>query len=98
MASINLLHISDLHISKYPYVDQFHFWSAGTWLAKALKDGTFAASHCPSKLRALVLLVDRLRPTLDGIIITGDIATTGQDYDLAQASFLARDLDQTFEH
>lgn len=84
MSTINILHISDLHISKYPFLKQLNRRSPATYY-DAVRKGTYAATHSTGKLRALVSLVHRLRDQIDAVVITGDIATTGLDYDLALA-------------
>jgi DNA repair exonuclease SbcCD nuclease subunit len=84
MSIIKILHVSDLHISKYPFLKQFNRRSPGNFY-DAVRHGTYAASHGTDKLRALVNLVYRLREELRAVLITGDIATTGLDYDLLLA-------------
>lgn len=84
MSIIKILHVSDLHISKYPFLKQLDRRSPATYY-DAIRNGTYAASHSTRKLRALVSLVYRLRDQIDAVLITGDIATTGLDYDLALA-------------
>lgn len=84
MSIIKILHVSDLHISKYPFLKQLNRRSPGNYY-DAIRHGTYAASHGTDKLRALVTLVYRLRRELHAVLITGDIATTGLDYDLLLA-------------
>ncbi len=43
----------------------------------AVRRGMFAASHGNGKLKAMVELVHDKRDSLDAVVITGDIATTG---------------------
>ena len=89
MSTIKLLHISDLHISKYPNLLQWknrplNPTSPGNrW--DAIHNGNYAASHSPGKLKALVSLAYGMRNSLKAILITGDIATTGLDFDLDTA-------------
>src|SRR5690349_5378146 len=84
MATIRLLHISDLHISKFLNIRQI---TKGD--RSEVKDGlthfTIAPAHSPGTLARFISFVRRRRATLDGIIITGDIATTGRDFDLHKA-------------
>jgi 3',5'-cyclic AMP phosphodiesterase CpdA len=81
MSQVSFLHISDLHISKYPELREFKHRS---WRERldALHKGTYAASHSTGRLKALVRLVYKLESRLDAVIITGDIATTGLTFDL----------------
>jgi hypothetical protein len=50
---------------------------------QAVRSHTYAASHGSGQLNALVNLVHDVKDSLDGILITGDIATTGLDFDLS---------------
>lgn len=84
MSRATILHISDLHISKFPQLMQLQRRSPGNYY-DAIRDGIFAASHGKGKLTALVNLVHNLKATLDAVLITGDIATTGLEFDLEKA-------------
>lgn len=84
MSRVSLLHISDLHISKYPALPVMSRRSPGNYY-HAVRNHTYAASHGSGKLNALVNLVHDVKDSLDGILITGDIATTGLDFDLSKA-------------
>jgi 3',5'-cyclic AMP phosphodiesterase CpdA len=84
MSRATILHISDLHISQFPQLMQFQRRSPGNYY-DAIRNGIYAASHGKGKLTALVNLVHNLRATLDAILITGDIATTGLGFDLEKA-------------
>jgi 3',5'-cyclic AMP phosphodiesterase CpdA len=84
MPQANFLHISDLHISKHPHLRQLQRRTPGNFYS-AVRKGTYAATHGPGKLKALVQLVHELKNSLDAVLITGDIATTGLDYDLERA-------------
>jgi 3',5'-cyclic AMP phosphodiesterase CpdA len=84
MASVTLLHISDLHISSVPAIPEINRRSPGN-LINTVSKGIFAASHSNSKLGAIVNLVNAEQKKLDAIVITGDIATTGLDHDLNKA-------------
>lgn len=84
MSRVSLLHISDLHISKYPALPVMSRRSPGNYY-HAIRKHTYAASHGSGQLNALVNLVHDVKDSLDGILITGDIATTGLDFDLSKA-------------
>jgi 3',5'-cyclic AMP phosphodiesterase CpdA len=84
MSRATILHISDLHISKFPQLMQLQRRSPGNYY-DAMRDGIYAASHGKGKLTALVNLVHSLKATIDAILITGDIATTGLEFDLEKA-------------
>jgi predicted phosphodiesterase len=87
MARINLLHISDLHIAKFPERKEFsprEFLSPGNFKTTA-RQGTYAASYSTGKLSAVVSLAHKIKDSLDAIVITGDIATTGLEHDLEKA-------------
>jgi len=87
MARINLLHISDLHIAKSPERKEFsprEFLSPGNFKTTA-RQGTYAASYSTGKLSAVVSLAHKVKDSLDAIVITGDIATTGLEHDLEKA-------------
>ncbi len=84
MTTIRLLHVSDLHISKFLNIRQF---TKGD--RSAVRDGlthfTVAPAHSPGTLTRFLSFVRQKRKLLDGIIITGDIATTGRAFDLKKA-------------
>jgi 3',5'-cyclic AMP phosphodiesterase CpdA len=84
MPHVNLLHISDLHISKNPHLRQLQRQTPGNFY-DAVRKGIYGASHGNGMLKALVELVYQKRSSLDGVVVTGDIATTGMDYDLEMA-------------
>jgi DNA repair exonuclease SbcCD nuclease subunit len=84
MTSVKILHISDLHISKNPYLTPMNRRSLKD-IYKAILRGTYAASYSQGILKALVEFVHSRKGSLDAILITGDISTTGLDYDLQQA-------------
>lgn len=84
MSRATILHISDLHISEFPQLMQLQRRPPGDYY-DAVRHGIYAASHGKGKLTALVNLVHNLKATLDAILITGDIATTGLEFDLAKA-------------
>jgi len=84
MHRVTILHTSDLHISKNPHLRQLQRRTPGNFY-DAVRKGIYAASHGNGKLKALVELVHNKKSSLDAIVITGDIATTGLDYDLERA-------------
>jgi len=87
MAQINLLHISDLHIAQFPERKEFsprEFLSPGNFTRTA-REGTYAASYSSGKLSAVVALAYKIKDSLDAIVITGDLATSGLEYDLKKA-------------
>ncbi len=87
MASVRILHASDLHIAKQENLtspaDRF---TPGT-LKSALFHRMLASSHDPAILQRLASFVYKQSATglLDAVILTGDIATTGATKDLEKA-------------
>lgn len=96
MSRATILHISDLHISEFPQLMQLQRRPPGDYY-DAIRNGIYAASHCKGKLTALVNLVHNLRATLDAILITGDIATTGLQFDLEKALLFVEGQPDTHE-
>lgn len=96
MTKITLLHISDMHFSKYekhlPIIPIKLETAGNIW--NALKKGSFAASYSRQNLRALIRFIRENRKQTDAVVVTGDIATTGLDFDLEPArNFIAGDPD-----
>jgi 3',5'-cyclic AMP phosphodiesterase CpdA len=83
MATIRLLHISDPHILRFLNIRRLakHM----SLLDLASKTYTFAGKYNPKKLSAFLRFIRPRQGTIDGIILTGDIATTGRDFDLRKA-------------
>jgi 3',5'-cyclic AMP phosphodiesterase CpdA len=84
MTTIRILHASDFHICKYLNVRQMSKRALGN-ISDTLRNFTFAPSYCPYKLARFVRFVRRVKDSVDAIIITGDIATTGRRFDLEEA-------------
>lgn len=82
MATIRLLHISDPHICKFLGIRQL---ARDISIKKTLANHTFAGKYSPKKLSAFLRFIRRRKQTLDGLILTGDIATTGRDIDLKKS-------------
>jgi len=82
MATIRLLHISDPHICKFLGIRQL---AKDISIKKTLANYTFAGKYSPKKLSAFLRFIRRRQSTLNGVILTGDIATTGRDIDLKKA-------------
>ncbi len=87
MALFRLLHASDLHIAQTPY------WALppiSPWLTRLARLWK-VPSHDPFVLKAFARWVganqfdSQGRPQFDGLIITGDLATTGERPDLREA-------------
>lgn len=87
MASVRILHASDLHIAQQPNIvslaDRF---TPGT-LKDAVSRRMLASSYNPAILTRLTGFVEKqiARNSLDAILLTGDIATTGTQADLKKA-------------
>jgi 3',5'-cyclic AMP phosphodiesterase CpdA len=82
MTKIRLLHISDLHVSKYLNIRQISKWRLS---ALANKNFTFAPAYSQGKLNRFLAFLRKQTTLLDRIVITGDIATTGRSFDLHKA-------------
>lgn len=82
MATIRLLHISDPHISRFLNVRQL---AKHMSLRAAVSSFTFAPKYSRKRLVRFLSFLGTRRGTLDGIIMTGDIATTGRIFDLEKA-------------
>ena len=82
MTTIRLLHISDLHICKFLNILQI---SKRADVTDTVKHFTVAPAYSPGTLSRFLAFLRQQRATLDGIIITGDIATTGRSFDLEKA-------------
>lgn len=85
MATIRLLHISDLHICRFLNIRQISKRDRSA-LKAVIKHITFAPASSPGRLTQFLRFLRQKRETLDGVIITGDIATTGRNFDLQKAS------------
>lgn len=82
MTTIRLLHISDLHVSRFRNIRQVSKWRLS---GLANPNFTFAPLHSEGKLKAFLSFLRSQAAALDGIVITGDIATTGRSFDLDNA-------------
>ena len=83
MTTIRLLHISDPHICRFLNVRQLsRRLSLGTVAKTLATNYTFAPKYSPKRLGCFLNFAQKRSSTLDGIILTGDIATTGRDFDL----------------
>ncbi len=88
MTSINILHISDLHISSMPMrkeildINNFH---DGINAYYRFKNKQMAASQDPRIMEALASFTFERKSFLDCILVTGDIATEGKLDDLKEA-------------
>jgi 3',5'-cyclic AMP phosphodiesterase CpdA len=92
MATFRLLHISDLHFSVQPRrLDALARVRRGFQQQQVLRalfqirSGGLYSSHDPDLARALAEFALYNRQNLDGIVITGDLATTGLADDLDTA-------------
>src|SRR5256885_8534813 len=86
MALFRFLHISDLHIGATP--EQLGLLPMAKQVAFRLSWYSRVAtvsSHNATMLDGLALLAWQVRHALEGIIITGDLATTGHQPDLDAA-------------
>ena len=82
MSTIRLLHISDLHVSKFLNIRQISKWRLSS---VANKNFTFAPAYSRGKLNQFLAFLRKQTTPLDRIVITGDIATTGRSFDLDEA-------------
>jgi 3',5'-cyclic AMP phosphodiesterase CpdA len=60
-------------------------------LKSAIKHFTIAPAPSPTKLTRFLSFLRQHKETLDGVIITGDIATTGRIFDLQKAFTVIKD-------
>ena len=82
MESIRILHASDLHIAEFANLKSFADTpDSVTAFFGFLKHPSFANSYDPTILRSFADFVNR-QASVDSILITGDIATTGDYPDL----------------
>lgn len=88
MTNFKFLHLSDLHFAKNSNRPPFSI-SQRQYLEEridyALEEGFFAGGHSRAKSRELALFVRTEFRDVDAIIVTGDIATTGEYFDLQAA-------------
>jgi 3',5'-cyclic AMP phosphodiesterase CpdA len=84
MPTIRLLHASDLHVCQFLNLTQISKRRLANVMHTA-KNYTFAPSYSPGKLSRFLSFLNQAKQSLDGIIMTGDIATTGRDFDLKRA-------------
>lgn len=84
MGRIHLLHISDLHISKTPYLQSLKEIPINE-VAERIWDHEILASYDPGILRSLTKFVSKHHKNLQALIVTGDIATSGLTHDLQRA-------------
>jgi 3',5'-cyclic AMP phosphodiesterase CpdA len=87
MASVRILHASDLHIAKQENVTSPADRVTPGTLKSALFHRMFASSHDPAILQRLASFIHKesAKGLLDAVILTGDIATTGATGDLEKA-------------
>lgn len=81
MGRASFLHISDLHISKFPNLKTCSKRTIEEW-AEGVSNHAYCASYDPGRLKGIVQLAHDVRERIDAIVITGDIATTGLTRDL----------------
>jgi hypothetical protein len=87
----SFLHASDLHIASSP--DRIGLPDLYSYLrnegfgeiSARRRNGAWISSHDDSLLEGLARLAYQRRGTLDGIVLSGDLATTGSSEDLAAA-------------
>ena len=84
MTTIRLLHISDLHVSKFLNIRQVSKWRVSE-LASTAQNFTFAPAYSQNKLNRFLSFLRKRAAALDAIIVTGDISTTGRSFDLDKA-------------
>jgi 3',5'-cyclic AMP phosphodiesterase CpdA len=83
MPTINLLHISDLHMAETPMrAELAALWRKPKTAYRRVKEKEFMASHNPEVVNRLAAFAYKRRDYLNAIVITGDIATTGSTHDL----------------
>lgn len=90
MASIRILHASDLHISQNPFTTSALDYISSGMYWDAMSSRTLVSSYNPAILYHLAEFIydNYLHSTpapVDAIILTGDIATTGMKGDLEMA-------------
>jgi 3',5'-cyclic AMP phosphodiesterase CpdA len=84
MECIRLLHASDLHIARIANLKAPYEGFSIRNILQSLKYRSLTTSYDPSVLRAFSDFVSRHR-LLDAVLLTGDIATTGDYDDLVEA-------------
>ena len=89
MESIRILHASDLHIAKEDGIKSLIEPRSARQVLKSLKDRALATSYDASVLQSFADFV-RSQRSLDAVLLTGDIATTGSYDDLATAHRFVR--------
>ena len=82
MATFNVLHISDLHFASEPNIIGLNDVSPAA-LFRTGRPG-FASSHSPDVAEELLAFVGEAKG-IDAVLITGDLATTGNSQDLSAA-------------
>ena len=83
MPTINLLHISDLHMAETPMrAELASLWRKPKNAYRRVREKEFMASHNPEVVNRLAAFAYKRREYIDAIVITGDIATTGSTVDL----------------
>src|SRR4051812_31601276 len=85
MAVFRFLHISDLHIARQAArIGVLDFIKSG-FSVNPLTGVAVASSHSPHLLDGLAEAVYREGDLFEGILITGDLATTGSQHDVTTA-------------
>jgi hypothetical protein len=81
MALFRILHASDLHMAALPFMPG---GSTVGWPRKLAKHWR-QTSHDPAPLRAFVQFAHKNQNAFDALLVSGDLATTGERPDLAAA-------------
>jgi len=89
MDSIRILHASDLHIARKEGIKSLIEPRSARQVLKSIKDRALATSYDASILQSFADFV-RAQRSLDAILLTGDIATTGSYEDLIAAHRFVR--------
>jgi hypothetical protein len=94
MSSVRIVHASDLHIAAVPLTTSLIDRITPGNVANTIRTGVWASSYNPLVLACFAKFVWKNRASLNAVMLTGDIATTGSQKDLDVAhSFVTSTAD-----
>lgn len=88
MEAFRIVQLSDLHLSRYPSNESFLEATRAEWFLRTFvgcNNPIYPTSYSPDRAIKLLRQLDREQKHIDAIVISGDLATTGNAADLQVA-------------